>query len=777
MKKELMLNEVDEIRNIIDNQKIVFLVGAGISFESPSFLTTLPQEECLKVLNEIEPEKIEFLKKRIRPEIFFQILYNNIGNRALTTLQIINPEYLNSEEDIVNPNFIHFFLATMLNKGHFVLTTNFENLIEIAFQQLYKDKKLRVIIFSDEFEEIYKEINKIEEGKLIKIHGSFITPDGLNSSQSITALLEQVQREIPEFKIKLFKWLVQSYNFIVMGYSGRDDYDLYNMFLETQSDRKIWWIRHSKDQLLDNWKVFEKEYLIKEKKKLEIIPAPLIEEKSKLNSDSIVLEYQNGKVLEVNTLEFLKRLYPNFKFPVKSGNEKKVKQKMDKLLNKWIKTIDIAERYYIISDLFENAQSYEDSLIFHDLATLSKIKIIIMKNDLMKAKIYYQKRGKVNYIKAKKFLEILNKQFENLYSFENQAETANYLALVNNRLLDYTEANKYAEIGIDLYLELRNIGEKPILYELTQALRGLALIQMLPIPDISSITNIEQKNIGLKILNQAEKACVLSIKIFRFLGNKNSKRGEGQSNNILGLLSMRKGNYQKAADYFKLYLKQSGPSRSLNESFQANRNLGISEYNLAIKNHRIKNEYLNNSIDHFRHALLCLEEKPDNPSMLKINGDNFITRFNRSRSLIERGNVKDFYFSIEELKILIESISKVFHSGHWHWKTNILTQLGNAYSKLHMISNVRKIIDELISIYSNLSGDIIEKQRFGVQNANENLQSVLSLVKDNPELKDLHTKVLKQKNIIDKLEPLIKKTDFIDFSRKISKIQKLIENL
>ena len=74
MKKELMLNEVDEIRNIIDNQKIVFLVGAGISFESPSYLITWPQEECLKILNEIEPEKIELLKKRIWPEIFFQIL-------------------------------------------------------------------------------------------------------------------------------------------------------------------------------------------------------------------------------------------------------------------------------------------------------------------------------------------------------------------------------------------------------------------------------------------------------------------------------------------------------------------------------------------------------------------------------------------------------------------------------------------------------------------------------------------------------------------------------
>ena len=85
-----------------------------------------------------------------------------------------------------------------------------------------------------------------------------------------------------------------------MGYSGMDDYDLYNMFLETQSDRKIWWIRHSKDQLLDNWKIFEKEYLIKEKEKLEIIPAPLIEEKAKLNSDSIVLEYQNGVNVRYN---------------------------------------------------------------------------------------------------------------------------------------------------------------------------------------------------------------------------------------------------------------------------------------------------------------------------------------------------------------------------------------------------------------------------------------------------------------------------------------------
>jgi hypothetical protein len=46
------------------------------------------------------------LIEAVRPEVFFQVLYNVIGRKALNPLEVVNPVTLNSEEELVAPNIL-----------------------------------------------------------------------------------------------------------------------------------------------------------------------------------------------------------------------------------------------------------------------------------------------------------------------------------------------------------------------------------------------------------------------------------------------------------------------------------------------------------------------------------------------------------------------------------------------------------------------------------------------------------------------------------------------
>ena len=67
--------EIFKLKNTIQTQRLVFIAGAGISFEAPSFLTTWPQLQCIRALIEPDSRLESIIMDRIRPEVFFQILY------------------------------------------------------------------------------------------------------------------------------------------------------------------------------------------------------------------------------------------------------------------------------------------------------------------------------------------------------------------------------------------------------------------------------------------------------------------------------------------------------------------------------------------------------------------------------------------------------------------------------------------------------------------------------------------------------------------------------
>ena len=104
---------------ITPDAKLTFLVGAGCSIDPPSNLPagkTMMEALIRYTCAESEIPKIKELK-----ELRFEQLMEILRERLDPELKIIDFYGLCDK-----PNLQHFFLADMIENGHFVMTTNFE---------------------------------------------------------------------------------------------------------------------------------------------------------------------------------------------------------------------------------------------------------------------------------------------------------------------------------------------------------------------------------------------------------------------------------------------------------------------------------------------------------------------------------------------------------------------------------------------------------------------------------------------------------------------------
>jgi len=782
---------INNLRNAIEsNKRLVFLVGAGISIEPPSYLTTWPQSGCIRAITYLDPDIEKKLIDAVRPEVFFQVLYNIIGKKALIPLEVLNPETLNSEEEIVAPNILQFFLAEMIFKGHIVLTTNFDNLIELAYEKIKNAQKLKVAIFDRDFQTICneydylknvykKELSLKETGCLIKIHGSFVTPEGIDCRDSIIAILQQVQREFPESKRKLVTKLIEEHDLVVMGYSGRDDFDIYSFLLEPPSDKHIWWIRHVREEDPERWEALLKPQLEEETKNEGPKPAPLRDYKV-LNSDSIVAAYSRGVLIKAHTVNFVKHLGECYSPPQTPNAKLMVEQKAQDVLKQWIDTINSAEKHYMLAGIFEVAgrdfldPAHEN---YNKACTIESL-LITTRNILKKGIIHYKKDRREEIENAKNKLEKALEEFESerLSSIADQAETCLQLLLVHNRLGIIEKGTEYGERAVSLYKQLAELDDSYI-FELAQALRGLALISSRSVPDISAITKMEEREHCTKILEESSKLCATSLKLLQKIGNISGERGEGQTYNALGMtklkLSQNHEDYEEARKYFDKFLDISGRSRFLRESFQGYRNIALCEYNLALKKPDEKNEWFDKAIQNYDYAIECLGGDPNSLNE-QPSSDEFNARFNKSRAKIERERLLDVESAQKELFDIIKYAVPTLKL-NWHWKAYILSSLSRACLQLGQYEGAFKHIEEMVKQYEEIEDDQkIEKQPFGVQNARQNLQSAsdfLDQMANVKETKELHQRVIEQKGRVSNLSQYIPSIPLKDWSTLISQIE------
>ncbi len=151
-----------------DDAKLTFLVGTRCSVDARSYLPagmSIMDAIINYTCAESEIQKILELK-----ELRFEQLEEIIRDRIDSELKVI--DYYGQCD---KPNLQHFFLADMIKKGHFVMTTNFDFLIEHALLQSNVPKKEIIpVITEQDFTEYDNPQELFRKGKktVYKIHGS-----------------------------------------------------------------------------------------------------------------------------------------------------------------------------------------------------------------------------------------------------------------------------------------------------------------------------------------------------------------------------------------------------------------------------------------------------------------------------------------------------------------------------------------------------------------------------------------------------------------------------
>jgi len=772
--RRALSEQINKVIEAIESDSLSFMVGAGISFEPPSFLTTWPQLECIKVLAPYDSNVYNEIVTGLRPEVFFQILYNTLGERALTPMEILNPAALNSDEELVAPNLMHFFLARMILNGHVVLTSNFDNLIERAFKKMTDGKKPEVAIYDMDFLNLFDKLDS-RIGCLVKIHGSFLTPSGKDAKDSIVATLQQVEREFPSSKRTVLKKIVAKHDLLVMGYSGRDDFDVYPFLLEPPSNRRIWWIRHSVKSS-EKWKMWFKPDLELQNREIGQQPAPL-RDYGLLNSNSIAMSYRDGVVIESHTVSFVRRLGENYSPPIERNAEPKVRRKMQAILEQWADSISTAERHQILACIFEQlGRNFSSRAQEHlDSAHEARVQLSSAQRLLRKGIIHYKKGTTEELQIARSNLKEALRVFEASSSAVDKAETYLQLLLVHNRLGITEEGAEYGERAVDLYKRLAE-QDRHYIYELARALRGLALISVRGIPDLSSITDTRERGHCKRILKECIKLCETSLKLLQKIGNRSGERGEGQTYNVLGMIKLRLSRsyeeYREAKEFFEKFLNLSGRSRFLRESAQGYRNVALCEFNLALlceQEPEKKSSWLNKAIQDYDNALICLGLNPEQPCLQTSSRDEFIIRYNRSCAKIEQTGRENKESALKELVILEET------APDWHSRANVFSSLCRAHAKLDQDEEAYRWVEKMVRQYEGVEEGDIEMQPFGVQNARENLEFasiVLERSTQLNEIKELHQRTEKQKNRIGHLSQNVHFVPLKDWSESLSLIER-----
>ncbi|MFX1409612.1 MAG: tetratricopeptide repeat protein [Promethearchaeota archaeon] len=231
-----------------------FLVGAGISMDAP---TNMPSAwEIVRSLLELCTPSEEVNNLLSLKMLRFELVVEKIKNEFDEDLRFL--DYL---DNITKPNLIHLFLANTITRGNYVVTTNFDYMIEQALM-LVLDKKwhkeIIPVITKEDFIFYQEPKTIVQSGKypLYKIHGSkrnIVT--GTYTQESLITTISALgkgREEGETFAIEPFKKpavynLMKNRTLVVMGYSGSDDFDIGPTLRELPFLNRIIWIEHSQE--------------------------------------------------------------------------------------------------------------------------------------------------------------------------------------------------------------------------------------------------------------------------------------------------------------------------------------------------------------------------------------------------------------------------------------------------------------------------------------------------------------------------------------------------
>lgn len=161
-----------KLKDIISDKQLTFLAGAGCSRNSPSNLPT--GNQMMKIILKFSCH-IDYLSNILE--------LVDKGTLRFESLIEIFQDLLDKEVNCIKyysicdkPNSLHYFLATMINRGHFVTTTNFDCLIEYALLHSSAPKdEIVPIITKEDYNRCNDPYGLLNAGMKViyKIHGSY----------------------------------------------------------------------------------------------------------------------------------------------------------------------------------------------------------------------------------------------------------------------------------------------------------------------------------------------------------------------------------------------------------------------------------------------------------------------------------------------------------------------------------------------------------------------------------------------------------------------------
>lgn len=550
-------NIVDFFKKV---KKMCFLVGAGCSVDVPSCLPTGYDmiEEIIKyTCPDSEISTILGLNE-LRFEALIEILRDVLDNK----LKII--DYYEQSD---NPNQQHFFLANMIKKGHLVITTNFDFLIEYALLQSNVPKEQIVpVITRNDFErfsnhnELYKQKKKV----LYKIHGS--TKNIITEESTKNSLIATIQAfgsnkeglnvfQIEPFKRALFDHISKGYSLVIIGYSGSDDFDIIPTLKAIKNLENIIWIYHVPN---DGGKEYVEEININTSRKYESVNNILLELKNKNPLTNI---YR----IDVNTSRLVNKLLDEKPKIKKKNTLKSIKDwmKINIKLPDQIKKYNMACMIYFMLNRYDDVERCSEEIRRRAVKTGDKFWIANALEII----------GKINYIrgnyeKAQKMYEIANNIYKGLGDSRGIMVKQN-IAQIHIIKKNYDEALIMLFESLQFARDLNdNLRYASILNEIGQIYdkqgnKDIALDkykQCLKIIDqfgYLSIKPICLNNIGMIYKNQGnnEKALTYLIQSLRISEELRNLSEQTISLNNLGLIYIAQKNYEEALKYFTKYLK------------------------------------------------------------------------------------------------------------------------------------------------------------------------------------------------------------------------------
>ncbi|MBN1216038.1 MAG: tetratricopeptide repeat protein [Candidatus Lokiarchaeota archaeon] len=440
------------------NENYTFLVGAGISMGAP---TNIPS--AIQFVNDL----IEFYS----PEHDINILKNLKSLRYEMIVDKIQEffdkdiSFLNYLEEIREPNIIHYFLANSIISGNYVITTNFDYMIELALQNCIPEEKwndIIPIITENDFNiykdpELFKDQNKY---LIYKIHGSkknLITNESTKDSliTTITALGknkgESVTFTVEEFKKEPFDNLTKERNLVIMGYSGSDDFDISPTLKQIPHLKRIIWIEHASTS--------------KKKIKTVLSESEGLKRYVARGIDKILTEIkvqQNIEVIKItiNTQKFLEDTLWNLLLPKITIYDKKneiiAKERISfkDWIGKNLKVPSLEKKYRFSCEIFAGLgdnesvkKSAEIGLVQKDMNTKEYCSLCLG--------IYYMNKREFS-----KAFDYLNKSVELSLKIDNESDLAwayiNFGSIYLNKDRDDEKALEYYNKALEINKKLQD---------------------------------------------------------------------------------------------------------------------------------------------------------------------------------------------------------------------------------------------------------------------------------------------------------------------------------